>query len=171
MLSISSIARAASRSTRIAAARALALMLKSFCETASCRSVASRALSCRTDSSRPLSYRRALVSAMAACAANRLSTRSSRSVNPPGTALHAANMKPSVSSPSDRNAEDISELGVRRGPAPEARILADVREPERLALAQHHRQHPVLPWQRTYRGLLFGGQAIHDELSERATLA
>ena len=56
------------------AARALALMLNSFCATASCSSLASLARSSVTDSSPTRSYSRALISAIAACAANSPST-------------------------------------------------------------------------------------------------
>ena len=79
-------------------------MLNSFCVTASCRSLASRERSCITESSRLRSYSRALVSAIAACAANSERISSSRSVNPrPAAAaevLLAAKMMPRTRSPS-----------------------------------------------------------------------
>ena len=79
-------------------------MLNSFCVTASCSSRASRDRSCITVSSRLRSYSRALVSAMAACAANRDRISWSRSVNPRFSAaaevLLAAKMMPSTWSPS-----------------------------------------------------------------------
>ena len=56
------------------------------------------------------------------------------------------------------------------GPAPEPRIGADVVQPQRLALAQHHAEHAVLARQRADRRLLAAGQAVHDELGERAGL-
>ena len=105
--SISARTRAASTGSlaaRTAAARACALMLNSFCVTASCRSLASRERSCITESSRLRSYSRALVSAIAACAANSERISSSRSVNPrPAAAaevLLAAKMMPRTRSPS-----------------------------------------------------------------------
>ncbi len=71
----------------------------------------------------------------------------------------------------DRDAEHVGEHGMRGRPAPEARVGADVVEAERLALAQHDRQHAVLARQRTDRRLLARGQAVDHELSERAGLA
>src|SRR5690348_2994224 len=105
--SISALIRLASggsRAASTAAARACARMLNSFCVTASCRSRASRDRSCTTDSSRLRSYSRALVSAIAACAANSERISSSRSVNPCFSAaaetLLAAKMMPRTWSPS-----------------------------------------------------------------------
>ncbi len=92
-------ARAGSRSASTAAARAWARTENSFCETASCSSRASRARSSAADSSRLSACSRALVSAIAACAANSVSSSSSRGVNSPPAVLSAAKMMPSTWSP------------------------------------------------------------------------
>src|ERR1700722_8578164 len=103
IVSISARTRSGSNGSRpasTAAARACARMLNSFWVTASCRSRASLDRSCMTLSSRLRSYSRALVSAMAACAANRDKISWSRSVKPCFSAaaeiLLAAKMMPST---------------------------------------------------------------------------
>ena len=68
----------------------------------------------------------------------------------------------------DRHAQDVGELGVRLGPAPEPRIGADVVQPQRLALAEHDAQHAVLAGQRADRRLLARSQPVDHELGERA---
>ena len=134
--------RRGSRAASTAAARACARRLNSFCVTASCRSRASRERSSRTDSSRLRSYRRALVRAMAACAANRESSSSSRSVNPRsgggGDLVGREDDAQDLVAVLDRDAEEVGQVGMRGGPALEARVRADVGQPFRAALAQQH---------------------------------
>ena len=169
------LASGGSRAASTAAARACARMLNSFCVTASCRSRASRDRSCTTDSSRLRSYSRALVSAIAACAANRERISSSRSVNPRFSAaaetLLAAKMMPRTWSPSRTGTPrkcDI--LRVRGRPALEPGVLADIREPFRLALVEQHGEHPVPPRQRADRRPLGVADPVHHELGERVAL-
>ena len=150
-------------------------MLNSFCVTASCSSRASRDRSCITVSSRLRSYSRALVSAMAACAANRDRISWSRSVNPRFSAaaevLLAAKMMPSTWSPSRTGTPRKCDIrGWAGGPALEPRVLADVGEPFRLALGEQHAEHPVPARQRA-DGLPLGvADPVHHELGERVAL-
>src|SRR5258708_6488363 len=172
-LSISAIARPGSRRTSTSAARALALMLNSFCDTASCSSRASRARSSRTESSRPRSYSRALVSAMAACDANRASSCSSRSVKlfagraaRRGVAGREDDAENVVAVP-DRDAQEVGHIRVGLRPALEPGIGADIVDPHRLSLAQQHAEHAMLPRQRADRLALAFRYAVDDELGER----
>ncbi len=91
-------ARAGSLATSTSAARACSRMENNRWETASCSSRASLARSSRTDTSRLRSYSRALVRAIAACAANSVSSSSSSAVNSP-VRLLATKMMPRTSSP------------------------------------------------------------------------
>jgi len=68
----------------------------------------------------------------------------------------------------DGCAEEADELGMRGGPAPETRVGADVVEPLRPRLVQHHAQHAVLARQGTDRLPLLVAHPVDDELRERA---
>ena len=164
-----------SRPASTAAARACARMLNSFCVTASCSSLASRDRSCSTDSSRLCSYSRALVSAMAACAANRERISSSRSVNPRlvrggGDLVGREDDAEDPVAVAHRHPEEVRHPRMGGRPALEPRVLADIREPFRLALGEQHAQHPVPAGQRA-DGLLLGrADPVHHELGERIAL-
>ena len=167
----SAAARAGSLATSTSAARVCARIENSRWDTASCSSRASLARSSSTDSSRLRSYSRALVRAIAACAANSVSSSSSRSVNSPERLL-ATKMMPSTSSPfftgTPRN-PDSSGWAAGHQPA-EPGVLPDVGQPLRSARRQQRRQHPVLPRQRADRPLLGLGHPGDDELGEGAAV-
>ena len=59
---------------------------------------------------------------------------------------------------------------MRRRPALEPRVGADVGQPERLALAEHDGQHAVLTGQRADRLALAAGDAVHHELGDGAVV-
>ena len=56
------------------------------------------------------------------------------------------------------------------GPALEPGVGADVGQPQRLALAQHDAEHPVVAGQRADRRLLPGRDPVHHELGEGVVL-
>ncbi len=129
----------------MAAARAFTLMPNSFCDTASCRSLASLARSSINDSSRLRSYSLALVSAIAACAAKSERSSWSRPVKPPDTCLFREedNAK-HVLATFDRHPEEVGEHRMGRGKVLEPGIRAYVAELLRLALFEQDTQHAVL---------------------------
>ncbi len=118
--------------------------------------------------SRLRSYSRALVRAIAACAANSVSSSSSRSVNSPELLVGHEDDAEHLIAVLHRHPEESGQLGMGGGPPPaEPGVFPDVGQPFRRARRQQRGQHPVLSRQRADRPLLRLGHPVDHELGER----
>ena len=166
-----SAARSASVVINAAAASAVSRRLKSFCDTASWRSRASRVRSSTSASSRLRSFSRALASATAAWPASSTSSASSSSVKPllvGGVGeVDRADHDVVVD---DRHAEEVGQDRMRGRPPAEPRVRPDVRDPLRPGLAQHRAEQAVRPRQRADPLPLLVADADGVELGEPALL-
>ena len=159
--------RGRSRSSSVAADSAARLRLNSFWLTTSCSSSASRLRSDRIDSSRLRSYRRALVMAIAACAASSsISSWSAVVERGGGLLLGQVEGADHPVAGDDRDAEERAHVRMRaRPPAPEA---ADRRGCRRSDTASRVSSiAPSIPWVRG-SGPIDGDQLVAHAGDEEA---